>query len=843
MDTRADRIKRVLFICADILINLAVAVLIVLLVKRNVLLFKGADSMYHLYRGGWVLDGISSGDAWQLYNPIWYNGVELMRYWPPAAAYLMAFCRWIATLIPSFADTGAAYGGFAVFCGFIYFIGATTWNIVGFRKNRPLFGTIAGILWFFMPTGIYVLFSDGNLPRSLIMAFFPLAFLFVNEYLKKGQKKDFIGTAVMFFIMSCCHVGYTGMVAIACIIYFVVYRLCCFSGTSRLEKARHKDLDLLVAIVCGFLMSGIFLYPALNGGLVSNSSHTDQTARTFFQSFFTTLSPYDKIKYGYEDLYFGLVSFLIAVFGIFGAKRRARPGFITAVIIVLLTTNTAFPILTSLPGGQFLWMTRFLQIASAMIIFSMFEWDSLKKPLIVLLTVLLIADSLTVIPTLSRTEGIDRMEDYYARMEESTLIDEAKNATKNRIALMDSGKVLHNGVSYLTDYNGGVPQIFGAGWEAASTSKQIAQVNEAFDYGYYFFMFDRLADMGCDTILLKKDAPHFFPYNETEAETAAAAANYEKIADEGSNVVFSLKGVSGNFGTVAKYKGLAIGDGAYYITMMFPSVEEAPDVYIDEYKVEELSKYPIIYLDGFKYHDVEKAEDIIRQVSKNGTKVYILADGIPANKKSHTHRFLGVETQSIEFDNGYPTLQTKKIGTYEAPLFPDEYRQWKTVYMNGLTEIEGWSEILGETLPFYGKGENENITFVGYNLTYYYAITKDKNIGALLSGIVETSTEELPERTIVPLKISYAPNKITVDSPEDNVNTSLAVHDIFKGNFTERNRLVYVNKGTTEIGMHYPYLVQGILMSAFGILAAAVFTIFVKPREKKGGRFRAKEEE
>jgi len=843
VDTRADRTKRALFICADVLINLAVTVLIVLLVKKNVLLFKGADSMYHVYRGGWVLDGLKSGNLWQLYNPIWYNGVELMRYWPPAAAYLMAFCRWIAAFIPSFADTGVAYGGFAVYCGFIYFIGATSWNIVGYRKNRLLFGTVAGILWFFMPTGIYVLFSDGNLPRSLIMAFFPLAFLFVNEYLKKGQKKDFIGTAVTFFIMSCCHVGYTGMVAIACIIYFVVYRLCCFSGTSRLEKARHKDLDLLVAIVCGFLMSGIFLYPALNGGLVSNSSHTDQTARTFFQSFFTTLSPYDKIKYGYEDLYFGLASFLIAVFGIFGAKRRARPGFITAVIIVLLTTNTAFPILTSLPGGQFLWMTRFLQIASAMIIFSMLEWDSLKKPLAVFVTVLLIADSLTVIPTLSKTEGIERMEDYYAQMEESTLVDEARNATKNRIALMDSGKVLHNGVSYLTDYNGGVAQIFGAGWEAASTSKQIAQVNEAFDYGYYYFMFDRLADMGCDTILLKKDAPQFFPYNESDAEKAAAAANYEKIADEGTNVVFSLKGVSGNFGTVAKYKGLAIGDGAYYITMMFPSIEEAHDVYVDDFKVEELSKYPIIYLDGFKYHNVEKAEDIIRQVSKNGTKVYILADGIPANKKSHTHRFLGVETQSIEFDNGYPTLQTKKIGTYEAPLFPDEYRQWKTVYMNGLTEIEGWSEVLGETLPFYGKGENENITFVGYNLTYYFAITKDKNIGTLLSGIVETSTEELPERTVVPLKITYAPKKITVDSPEEGVNTSLAVHDVFKGNFTEKNRLVYVGRGTTEISMHYPYLVQGVLMSAFGILAAAVFSIFVKPREKKGGRFRTKQEE
>ena len=833
MDTRADRTKRVLFFCADILINLAIAAVIVWIAKQNVLLINGSDTMYHVYRGDWVFGEISNGNLWPLYNPVWYNGVELMRYWPPAAAYLMAFCRWTASMIPGFSDTGSVFGAFAVYCGFIYFIGAVAWNIVGLRKNRMVFGTLAGILWFFMPTSIYVLFGEGNLPRSLIMAVFPLLFLFMNEYLKKGEKKNFIGTSVMFFVMCCCHVGYTGMVAIACLIYLAVYRLCCFAGSTRLEKGRHKDIDLVVAIIAGFLMSGIFLYPAINGGLVSNSGHTDQTAQGFFQSIFTTLNPMERISNGFGNNYFGIVSFLVAIFGIIGAKRRARPGFITAVIIVLLTSNTASPIVRSLPGGQLMWMLRFLQIASAMIIFSMLEWDSLKKPLLVFVTSLLIVDCLTFIPMIQKPEGIDRMEDYFTQLEESTLIDEAGRSTKNRIAVMDSGKVIHNGVFYLTDYSGGVPQIFGQGWEAASTSRQIAQINESFDYGYYYFMFDRLSELGCDTVLVVKNAPQVYPYNEKEAELAAVAAGYEKTYDQGSHAVFSLKGIEGNYGTVSEYKGLAVGNGAYYITMMFPAVEEAPNKYVDDYTVDELAKYPIIYLDGFKYHDVDKAEDIIRQVSQRGTKVYILADGMPVNEKSKTHRFLGVETQSIEFDNGYPTLKTKKLGTFEVALFPNEYRQWKTVYLNGLNEIEGWSEVLGETLPFYGTGENENLIFVGYNLTYYFSITKDKNIGSLLAGITPNSTTDLPERRTVPVTITYEPKKITVTAPEDNVNTTLAVHDIFSGNFTERNRLVYVGNGTTEITMHYPYLVQSILMSVAGVAIVAVISLFMKPRGKK----------
>ena len=835
VDTKADRIKRALFVCLGILIHLVIAVIVAGLVKQNVLLIKGSDSMYHVYRGEWIYSEVSAGNFWPLFNRFWYNGVELMRYWPPAAAYLMALCHQIASMIPAFADTGYAFGAFAVYCAFIYFIGAVSWIIVGARKNRLLLGIIAGIMWFFMPTGINVLFNEGNLPRSLIMAVFPLTFLFINEYLKTGEKKDFIGTSVMFFVMCCCHVGYTGMVAIACIIYFVIYRLCCFVGSTRLEKGRHKDLDLLVAIVCGFLMSGIFLYPAINGGLMSNSGHTDQTARSFFQSIFITLNPVERIKSGFEHNYFGLASFLIAVFGLFGAKRRARPGFITALIIVFLTSETASPIIRSLPGGQLMWMTRFLQIASAMIIFSMLEWDSLKKPLVAVISVLLIIDCFTCYSMLTRNEGINRMEDSFTHLEETTLVDEAKSSTKNRIAIMDSGKTIHNSVYYLTDYNGGVSQVYGQGWEAASTSKQIAQINEAFDYGYYYFMFDRLVEMGSDTVLIRKDAPQICPYNEVEAEIAAAAAGYEKSRDEGTYALFSLKGVDGPYGTVSTYKGLAIGNGAYYITMMFPAIEEAPNKYVDDYTVEELSKYPIIYLDGFKYHDVDKAEEIIRQVSKNGSKVFILADGMPVNEKSKTNRFLGVESQSIEFDNGFPTLMTKKIGTFEVALFPDEYRQWKTVYMNGLTEIEGWSEVLGETLPFYGKGENENITFIGYNLTYYFSITKDRNVGSLLSGIVQTSTTELPERKIVPVGITYTSGCISVDSPEDNVNTTLAVHDIFKGNYKERNRLVYVDKGRTEIYMHYPYPVQSILMSVLGIALLAVTSVFIKPRGKKSG--------
>lgn len=818
------RTRRIVFTSISVVCNLFIATLIVYAVSRGALLISGSDSMYHVYRGDWVLTSIESGDKWPLYNPVWYNGVELMRYWPPLAAYTMAFCQFICRSLPSLFPSLYVFEGFALYCGVVYLIGALSWNIIGVVKRRPVMGAITGVLWFFMPQSLYVMFNEGNLPRSLIMAIFPLMFMFMNEFLKKGGKANYAGTAIAFAFIVSCHVGYAGMVAIACIIYLIVYRLCCFSGSNRIAKSGLRDLKILTAVLAGFIICGIFLIPTVKGGLVSNSSNTDQTARLFFQSVFTTLNPVGKIRDNWGTNYFGIISFALAVFGVIAGKRRSRAGFITAAIIVLLTSDSASPVIRSLPGGQFMWMLRFLQIAQAMILYSLLEWDSLKKPFVTAVTIALALDCAVSYQTLLFNTDYPRVEDFYEAMEENTLIDEAKALTTNRMAIIDSSRPLFNSTFYLTDYEGGVNQIFGQGWEAASTAGQIAQINEAYDNGYYYFMFDRLSELGCDTVLVRKDASAYYMFVQSEADEAAAARGYVKKYDEGNYSVYHLDGITGQFGTVSYYNGLAIGDGAYYITMIFPSIQEAPSEYIDDFSLEELCSYDVIYLDGFMYHDVETAESLITQAAESGTRVYVLADGIPENEQSRTNRFLGVECHTIEFDTGYPTLKTRDYGNFDVPLFPDECRQWSTVYINGLDEVLGWSEILDETFPFYGTAVNDNITFVAFNLTYYYSVTWETSVGRLLSGIIDTSISELPQRQFVPLQITYSPNSITIESPSDNVNSALAVHDIFEGDYKTLNRLIYVHQGTNTIEMHYPYVRSGIYLSLLGVLTTALLT-------------------
>ena len=825
-----NKAKRTVYIALSIAINIAVAVFVVLLVSKTAVAAKGSDTMYHIYRGDWLLNSMAAGDSWPLYNPVWYNGVELMRYWPPLAAYTMALSILAGTLLKL--DSMAVFSGFAVYCGIVYLVGAISWNVAGYLKKRPYTGLFLGVLWFFMPQSIYVLFGEGNLPRALIMAVFPLMFHYLNSFLKEGGKWQFVMIAIMFTVMCSSHAGYTGMVAIATIMYLVIYRLCVFTGSSRLQRGGKRDLFALVSIVAGFLMCGMFLYPALNGGLMANPNN-DQTVVNFFQSIFISLDPVGKIKGGYTVSYFGLISFLTAVFGIIAGKRRSRPAFITAVVIILLTTETASPVIRSLPGGNLMWMLRFFQIASAMILYGLLEWDSLKKPAVIVVSALLALDCLCSYDMFSMNKSYDTMEECISSIAEIAPIEKAKNMTVSRFALMDGEFPLGNGVFYLTDYNGSVNQAYGKGWEAASDSGTIARINEAFDMGYYDFMFDRLLELGCDTIMVKQDSAVTYPYNEDQAEISAGRCGYTEVLTENGYTIYHLDEVTGTYGTVSEFDGIAIGTGAYYITMIFPSIDEAESEYIDDFTADELAENDIIYLDGFSYHDAKAAEDLIEEASLRGTKVVIFADGIPENRHSRTKRFLGVEAQPITFDNGFPPLFTKDRGVTEVALFPNEYRQWATCYMNGLAEVKGWSEILGETIPFYGTGDNENLIFLGYNLTYYYSLTRDRNVGALLSEIIPETERDLPVRSIVPIDITYAPNSITVDSPRAGVNTSIAEHDIFEGDFYTHKRMVFVDEGRTVIRMHYPHIAGSILMSISGIaITAAGFILIGKRRDE-----------
>ena len=374
--------------------------------------------------------------------------------------------------------------------------------------------------------------------------------------------------------------------------------------------------------------------------------------------------------------------------------------------------------------------------------------------------------------------------------------------------------------------------------QAAAAYRNITQLNEAAEDNAYLYMFDRYLQLGNDSVIVPIETPDG-DRNELELISAAKKSGYSLVTKNDSYMLFHLddkllEDVDKNFGVISKYRGIGIGKSAPTISIDFPMVEETVSWCINDYTYEQLSQYDIVFLAGFTYTDKSAAEEMLIKLSENGTRIIIMADGIPSDENTGSRAFLGLECYPVRFKNGYPELDTID-GYLNCDLFPSGHTDWLTVYVNGLDEVWGTVDDFEQNLPFFGTVKNDNIVVIGLNLSYHYALTKDPTVGALLSHAYKVNTYELPEREIVPLQIDYRNNRIEIVSEYDNVCTTLAWHDIFdadNGAYT-KNHLTFVKKGKTVIKLHYPYLWQGIVITVIGLVASVIFILNAKKRWDK----------
>ena len=780
-----------------VVVYAAAAVAVVFFVSQSGTYPSGSDTLCHLYKGDVVYKAALQGDLYPLYDQSWYNGVELMRYWAPAPVYVLAALEALAA--------GDLFNGYLLFVGCIAFFGALPWLFIGIKTHRRVLGAFVGLLWFFMPNNLVALFVEGNLPRSLALVLLPLLLYHFWVYLGDQKAGRLPIIAVLFALIALCHSGYAGMIAISLLLFSVVYAIA--------NRTWHPQLAAIAAVALGYGMIGLWLVPSLIGGITSTDS--SEVMATFFQSAATSLNPFDRTETGFAHFYFGLAAFAVAVFGIVCSKRASQPGFWTAIVIFVCTTSVAYPLISILPGSQYLWMLRFISIALALILIALVFWKSLKAWITVALCVLLVID---VVPSLSLIYGDRSAMPVQQRMEQiasDALLDDAQKLTTQRCAVLDESGLGATGAYLLSGFGDGVNATFGAGYQSASTASNIVQLNRALDAGAFDYLFDRSLELGNDTVLVMKG---LIPEGSTvkQLDKAARRSGYAVAKDNGSWRLYKLQKASGSFGTVSKYRAIGIGSASDQLSLQFPAIEETDSDNLNDYTYKQLSAYDIVYLDGFTYDNQSAAEELVRRLSRNGTRVVIAADGIPENKDSHDRVFMGVRCNTISFKGGFPELDTVD-GKFLPDLFPQGYTDWQTVYLEGLDEC--WGKIsdpeVGADLEFYGTVDNDNLVMVGLNLSYHYALTKDERVGDLLGHAMDLSASELPKRELVDVDVEYGADSITVTTDRDDVNTALAYHDVFSSDQKLRhsNNLTFVDKGTTVITMHYPYFGTGLAVS------------------------------
>lgn len=769
---------------------------------------SGMDTLSHLYKGDVLYHAIREGNFWPLSDPFWYNGVEFMRYLAPVPVYLLAACE--------FFGGGSPIGGYLIFVMFICFLGAVSWLYVGFKVKRPYFGAFLGALWFFMPNNLTGLFYEGNLPHSVCIAVLPLLLYWVYDYLQWRHWYTLPKLSLMFAFISLCHVQYGGILLVSFLIYFVI------DGVIRHDW--HRGVEIFVSFVLGVLLTGAWLIPSRTGSAVSESSL--EIMEDFFQSMFLSINPAARFQRGCVDAYFGLAVLLLAVFGGFLSKKKSMPGFWTGIIILICTSETLYLLFVRVPGGQVLLMLRLVSMALCMVLFSFLIWDTLKKGWIVLFAGLLILDALPSLPLILGSQNGLLPEIILSNQSDMTLVGEAKEMTEQRLALVDESGLGAMSAYLVTGYGEPVAGMYGAAEESAATLTNIKQIDRSLEEGNYLYLFDRCLEMGNDTVIIQLDI-----IGDTskaplqKMDRAAERVGYRMVAHNDSYRLYKLN-AEGNWGTVTKYRAIGIGSAAPSIVRQFPVMEESERINLNEFTFEELKNYELIYLAGFTYNDKASAEKLITDLSEAGVHIVIAADGIPDDRGSQNQSFLGVICNGVSFSQGYPDLDTID-GVLETDLFPNGYREWSTVYLDGLTDVWGTVKDVEWELPFYGTAKNDNIVMIGLNLTYYYGLTEDESVGKLLSRAMDLSSDELPEREIVPYTIQYESDRMTIVSDRDDVNTGLAYHDSFTASqdIYSENHLTYVKSGTTVISLEYPYLNQGIAVTILAALFLLVYTV------------------
>lgn len=813
--------RRALGLAAMVVLYLLVAGLLVYLAKLSGNFKDGGDTMFYVHRGELLYRSITQERNWfPLLDLSWYNGVQTWRYWSPLPAYILAGCQALAG--------GDSDMGFLLFIGLLYLACALVWMLIGCTHGRPWMGSVLGLLWFLVPNNVFTFFGEGILARCIALPVLPIFFVGLYDYL---HRRRWGALAAMLFSLTfiiLCHVGWAEMVAISALFYLVFYFF-----TVR-KKDRVGVLPVVVAILLSFLLSGILLLPSLIGDVTSVDSPV--VMADYFQTLGKSLNPFLGLsagewnRFAFQELpFFGLAALLLGLLGVLCGQKESRGGFWTALFILLLTTPTAYAVLIHMPAPQTLWMTRYMSIALCVLLVSFFFWLSLRRGLQTAFLLVFTAEILCAVVMISHAEQPLAPNDVFDSAQRAMLIDQGKEITTQRMTIVDPYSSAFQGIYVAAGYGEDrKPTSFGQGIQSAT---KLTQLNQAAEDEQYLYLFDRCLELGNDTLIIPLDMGAQGGARGLQTlQSAAERVGYYLVAENNNFQLYHIDAPQ-TFGLISKYRAIAIGSGADTISLGFPAVEETVDPCLDNYTYEQLSQYDVIYLAGFTYHDLSTAEDLVLRLSENGSRILILADGIPADEHTGAKSFLDVTCNVVNFQNGYPALETID-GVLYCDLFANGYsKDWKTVYLNGLSDVWGTiTDVPEGRMDFYGTGKNENIVYIGLALTYHYALTQDAAVGMLLSHALNIDPNELPQRELIPIQMDYRDNVITIDAPQDGVNTTLTYQDIFDADrpIGDQNQLLVVDQGRTVIRLRYPYLVPGAILSALGLILSAVYLILMK---------------
>ncbi len=299
MDRKTKEIlKKILIILGAALVYLAVSLVVVYFTEHNGTFPSGNRVFFHLYRGDILAEEMAHGNFFPLLDRLWYNGTELMRYQAPVPAYFLALC-----ILPG----GGIGAGYLRFLFLLCFLSGMEWLFIGFSRKRPIVGAGLGLIWFFSPVHLHLLYVQGDLSGSLVLLLFPLLLHFLLDYLQKAEIRKLLIFWIVFFFMLLTELFAGGIVALGLVLFLLV--------DIPLNKHGRRSVHAALAMTFCVVSTGIWTYPAFMGGYFTSRA---ARAATAVKPVSYTLNPVSRIFEGYgAPLYQFLGILLLTLMGLF----------------------------------------------------------------------------------------------------------------------------------------------------------------------------------------------------------------------------------------------------------------------------------------------------------------------------------------------------------------------------------------------------------------------------------------------------------------------------------------------------------------------------------------------
>ena len=705
------------------------------------------DGMGHLAKIKYIADCLRNFYLPDWF-PYWYNGSTVTQYYPPLSYLLQVPVQII------FDNTMITFKYFAFSS---IFIGAMGVWYTCYRFLGSWIGILAGSLYALQPFLIISVLVAGLVAQGPIFAFSPWLLFFTILLLRKPSRGAWIALCILTFMLILSHVMHAFMVCLCIGICIIILML-----MQKIDKARALQWVASIALGCGLAafwwVTGVTQLE--NPGI----PYLLPEAALLYTANFSWFSI---VQRGFGGFYFSLTMVLISLVSIpllftDSKNTNAKNSLSTEKILILfnlflliLTVVFSFgqnnPLFKYIPFSINLVPGRILSLSSvssailtAYVIFSIFKKFKSKYMAYFIVTVIMGIIFLDVNPKVYRyiTEDCTEIKSLI-----ESIPEEGQNYEKSRFTWVYP---VNSNITYF-------PLIYrynmSDGWNIEGTPHNrtlwlsniaIATKNEEYIVKY-------LMQWNAHSALISKDYKGLIQAMKDEG--------YYELNKYEDSVLMHLPNKSSYF-----YKqerdALAIGKGIQGLSIAFPWIVAGTSPNIEDYSLEELSKYKLIYFAEPEIKNLASFEERIKQLAKQGKTIII--------EMGRTERWpiLGVMPYDVKYDSN-AVLKAK-----EQDLSNDNFEDislndnGQSCALSGLDNIYYTLIQKNETgeYPIVGtkKVEGENVYFVGLGMSQLLRpsiirtmgmiadkpelVARDHNIERLLETIMDKA---VPSKKII----------------------------------------------------------------------------------------------